>query len=338
MKVFFYVGYPLAWAKGGHAFQINETKRALIDQGVDVGWLHNEDDTPPAADILHYFTRPPGDFHWQLAKRRGMKIVLSECLQASVIRPHWTWPLRGQLGKVLPRVMGRGLYGTLGLGVYRNLDAAIAVTPAEVEYMKMVMGTQPERTHLIGNGVEEVFFDASIKPIPFDGLLYSAYVCERKNSIAVARLAKRARVPVKFIAPALFPDSDYAKAFAREVDNEFVLWEPDVADRRHLAAIYRGACGSFLASQNESLPLALLESLAAGTPVMAPDLPNLRGYFGDAVAYVPAPDRPEAATALQQFYAACRKGLKQSFAVSNWEDIARQIIAVYQSLLAERTP
>lgn len=337
MKVLFYVGYPLAWAKGGHAFQINETKRALIEQGVEVDWLHNEDNEPPSADILHYFTRPPGDFHWQLARTRGMKIVLSECLQASVIRPRWTWPLRGYLGNILPRVMGRGLHGTLGLSVYRNIDAAIAVTPSEVDYMTVVMGTPPGRTHLIGNGVEDVFFDESITPVTFDGLLYSAYVCERKNSVAVARLAKRAKVPVKFIAPALFPDSDYAKAFAREVDNEFVLWEPDVTDRRHLATIYRGASGSFLASQNESLPLALLESLATGTPVMSPDLPNLRGYFGDAVSYIPAPERPEAVVALQQFYAACQQGLKQSFKVNRWTDIARQIIAVYQSLLAEKT-
>ena len=37
------------------------------------------------------------------------------------------WWVRGRVGRVwLPRIMGGGLYGTLGMGAYPNADAVIA--------------------------------------------------------------------------------------------------------------------------------------------------------------------------------------------------------------------
>lgn len=333
MKVLYYVGYPLAWAEGGHAIQIRETIRAVETCGVETGWLHPEDTHPPSGDVLHYFSRPPSDAHWQLARQRGLRLVISEIHQGAVLRPRWQWPLRGQFGHLLPLLMGRGFHATTGVNIYTAADAALALTEAEADYMRVVMRAPADRVHVVTNGVEPVFFDGSVPPEPFSGLLYAAYICERKNSIAVAQLAKRAGVPVKFVGPPLETDSAYARAFAKEVDDPFVCWVPEPQTRLRMAAHYRGACGSFLASQNEGLPLALLESLAAGTPVMAPDLPNLRQHFGDAIRYLPPPDQPAAVGALQDFYAACQQGLKQSLQVPTWDDVGRHVANIYRQIL-----
>lgn len=332
MKVIYYVGYPLAWAKGGHAIQVYETIRAVEQLGVEVAWLHPEDREPATGDILHYFARPPSDFHWQLARQRGMKIVVSELHQLGVLRPRWAWHIRGKLAKILPRVIGQGMYGTMGVEVYRHVDAALAVTRAEADYMRIVMGSPADRTHYVPNGVDDVFFDPAVPPEPFDGLLYLSYICERKNSLEVARLAKRANVPVKFIGSPVVAENAYADEFAREVDNRLVFWEKEITDRRRIAAMLRGAPGSFLASQNEGLPLTMLESLAAGTPVMAPDLPNLREFFGSAASYIPDPRTPAATQALQTFYRQCKEGLKPSFVPHRWSEVGRQVCSIYKEI------
>ncbi len=335
MKVIYHVGYPLAWAKGGHAVMIHETLRELRSQGIETAWLHHEDPDPPAADIIHYFSRPPSDLHWQLARQRGTRIVVDEFHQSGLLRPRWMWHVRGAMARVFPRVIGRGLYATMGLDVYRHLDAAIAVTPAEADYINIVMGTPTERIHLVPGGVDDVFFDRSITPEPFDGLLYVASITPRKNALEVAREAKRIGVPVKFVSIPGAPEDDYVRTFAREVDNRLVFWDPAVADRRRLAAMYRGALGTFLASSNEGLPLCLLESMAAGTPVMAPDLPNLRAHFKDDVPYIPSPGRTGFHSALRQFHEDCRRGLHQRNTALHWRDVAGLLINVYRSVLAQ---
>jgi len=336
MKILYYVGYPLAWAKGGHAIMVHETIREVEKLGIETAWLHHEDREPASADIIHYFARPPSDFHWQLAKQRGMKIVVDELHQVGVLRPRWMWHVRGQIAKAFPHIVGRGIYSTMGIDVYRHLDAAIAVTPSEADYLRIVMGSPAERIHFIPSGVDNLFFERSRAPVPFDGLLYVANICARKNSIAVARQAKQSRVPVKFVSTPNVPDDDYTREFAREVDDTYVIWDKNVTDRSLLAAMYRGARGSFLASKNEGLPLSLLESLASGTPIMSPDLPNLRVYFKDAVRYAPSPDHRDFAAALVGFYHECRNGYQQDFAVLKWSDVAQQLAQVYLSISKRR--
>lgn len=333
MKVLYYVGYPLEWAKGGHAIFVRETVREVQKLGIETEWLHHEATEPMHADILHYFARPPSDMHWQLAKQRGMKIVVDELHQIGVLRPRWTWYIRGAIANVFPRVIGRGLYSTMGLEAYRHADAALAVTPAEADYIRIVMGTPSDRIHIVPSGVDDIFFDGQSGAEPFDGILYVGYICQRKNSLEVARLARKAQIPVKFVGGALVADDAYVRSFAREVDNRFVFWEKEVTDRRRLAAMYRGAKGTVLASRNEGLPLCLLESLAAGTPIMAPDIPNLRAHFKDSVRYTPAPEHPAFAESLRSFYDACSKGLKQDVHPVSWSGAARLTANVYRTIM-----
>lgn len=334
MKILYYIGYPLAWAKGGHAVMVNETIKEIGALGVETAWLHHEDTEPPEADILHYFARPPSDLHWQLARQQGMKIIVDEFHQTGLLRPQWMWYLRGAVARIFPHLVGRGIYSTMGIDVYHHLDATIAVTPAEADYIRIVMGTPADRIHLVPGGVDDLFFDTSITPEPFDGLLYVANITSRKNVLEVARESKKARIPVKFLSMPHATENDYMRAFAREVDNQYVFWDSTVTDRRRLAAIYRGALGTFLASRNEGLPLSLLESMATGTPIMVPDLANLRAHFKDAVPYIPPPGHPGFARTLRQFHDACQSGMRQPNSALRWREVAALLVSVYRRVLS----
>ena len=329
MNVLFHVSYPLDWLPGGHAVQIRETAAALQELGVGVHWLHAEE-MPPCAEILHYWTRPPNDLHWQTAKARGLRLVLSEYHQSAALRRRWTWPVRGALRPFLPALLGQGLAGTLGVGIYRACDAAIAVNRHEAEYMQAVFGVPPARCHVIPNGVRPEFRpDGPVES--FDGLIYPAYICERKNSVAVARAAKAAQIPVKFVGGAVPREPAYAEHFRREVDGRWVFWEGEIESPARMAAILRGARGAFLASRDEGQGIALLEALACEKPVMGPDLPSLRSYYGEGIRYCQSAETESLGSALTSFYRDASKGLRMPFPTLSWHDIALSLLSVYRA-------
>jgi len=68
--------------------------------------------------------------------------------------------------------------------------------------------------------------------------------------------------------------------------------QPGYVTNRELAALYRGAALLAFPSLYEGFGLPVLEALAAGTPVVASDLPVLREVAGDAALYAP-PTQPE---------------------------------------------
>lgn len=61
-------------------------------------------------------------------------------------------------------------------------------------------------------------------------------------------------------------------------------------DRATLAAVYRRASLTLLPSEREGFGLPLVESLAAGTPMVASDIGVLRELGGDAASYAPLAD------------------------------------------------
>jgi glycosyltransferase involved in cell wall biosynthesis len=330
MRVLFYVGYPLAWAKGGHTLQILESKRAVEQLGCEVQWLHHEDIDIPRADVIHYWSRPPHDFHWQLARQQGLKIVISEYHQAAVLRPRWTWPWRRWMAQGLQRALGRNLFSFFGADIYKECDAAIAITTAEAEYMQVVFEANSSKIHCIPNGVDDVFFDNTLSPEPINSLVYIGYICERKNSVSVAKAALSAGVPITFVGGAPFGTSDpYVTEFMSLVDNARVSWLGDVADRHRLASIIRGSRGVLLASKNEGLPLSILEALACKKPVCCSNLPNLRSYFGNAITYCHQPQSSEFINELQRFSETCETGTTISFPVPSWREVGQSIVNVY---------
>ena len=73
---------------------------------------------------------------------------------------------------------------------------------------------------------------------------------------------------------------------------------PGFLDDDALRSVVAGAAALVLPSRDEGFGLTVLEALAAGTPVVASDLPVLREVGGDAVAYAAVGDAEAFAAAL----------------------------------------
>jgi len=333
MKVLFYVDYPLAWARGGHALQINRTARFLSELGVSIEWLRHESDTPQDAEIVHYWGRPPSDIHWKLAAKRGMKLVISSMNPVGSARSRFAWFVRGNVRKLLPAVLGEGLSQQLGIGIYEAADAVITLTHRERDYHVTALGARPEKCFVVPNGVDDIFLSRDIEPRPFDGLLCVGYVSLVKRQAEIARAARAAGIRVRFVGGVQYDGDPYAEEFRKEVDGNRIEWLGEIADRRELASLYKGARGTVLASSYEAQGICLLESVAVGTPVLAPDLPGIRSFFGDAIEYASPADRPGFRRRLEEFHAKCCAGLKQSFKVQTWRSVAEQVLRIYKMCL-----
>jgi glycosyltransferase involved in cell wall biosynthesis len=75
---------------------------------------------------------------------------------------------------------------------------------------------------------------------------------------------------------------------------------PGFLDDAALRSVVAGAAALVLPSRDEGFGLTVLEALAAGTPVVASDLPVLREVGGTAVAYAPVGDAEGFAAALSE--------------------------------------
>lgn len=336
IRVLHYVGYPFAWAKGGHCIQVRESLAALDRLGVENVWLRHDVLELPRCDIMHYWGRPPRDQHWQLAKSQGMKLVISELHQQATLRPGWQWKGRGGVLQILRKAMP-GIYQSTGAGIYRELDAAIAVSPFEARYMEDVFHAPPSKVHVVPNGVHAAYFDETIHPIPFKGLVCPAFISRRKNSLELARAAEQTGLPVKFIGGPAIEDESYIREFEETVSGSSCLWVGAVNDPFEMAAHYRGAMGMVLPSRQESQPLSILEALACGLPVMATGLKNIQSFYGEAIEYCRPAHLPGFEKELMRFGTECMEGrfCGSGFDVMSWDQVGGFIHDIYRSVMAD---
>lgn len=333
MKVLFDVGYPLAWAEGGFSIQILQTEQELSKLGVEVQWVDRRSSEVPKADIIHYFGAPSSVIMYRAAKSMGLRSVVSILPPHGFVRPSVRdYMLRG-MHKTLRTMLGPvRTFGRMGMG-YEDADAFILLNEAEKNYVTFAYGWPAEHCHVIPNGVDDAFFDASIAPEPVDGLFYPSYICPRKNQVEIAQLAKSRKIKVVFAGRAQGEYPAYFEAFKRELDDQHAVWLGEIRDRRRMAALYRGAQGTFLASRYENQGLILLESLACGKPVMGPDLPALRTFFRDCIQYCPPVGSAGFGPALEAFERYCHQGGKQRMDVPRWGEIAQRVQRVYEQVL-----
>ena len=114
----------------------------------------------------------------------------------------------------------------------------------------------------------------------------------------------------------------------------------DYVPYRHLPALYRGAQAVVYISEYEGFGLVPLESMAAGTPVVAGKCTAIPEVVGDAVILVPPDDPEQVAAAIQKLV--MEQDLRAEYIARGyervkgfgWEKTAKDTLAVYQETLS----
>ena len=217
---------------------------------------------------------------------------------------------------------------------YGLADACVALTSWEARLMTEVFGARREKTHVVPNGVEDVFLDS--RPVqrgPW--LVCTATITERKRVLELAEAAVRAKAPLWIIGKPYSENDPYGQRFlqlARE-HPAMIRYEGAIGDRAKLAEAYRGARGFVLLSAMESLSLSALEAAGCGCPLLLSDLPWARTVFGPDASYCPVPSSADrTAECLRQFYAGA-PDLRPPPKPLTWLEVGQQLKRLYESLV-----
>ena len=333
MKILFDCPVPFQLAHGGAQIQIEQTKAGLEKLGVEVEFLRWWDDTQ-RGDILHYFGRPPLSLA-RLAREQGMKVVIADLLTAQGSRLPWKhWLHRATIRVLRCAPLAKFAAGATSES-YRIADACCALTPWEAHLMQYVFGAPGERVHVVPNGVEAEFFQAS-KSERGPWLVCTATITPRKRVVELAEAAVQARTPIWIVGKPYAESDPYHGRFMKiaNANRDLVRFEGPVNDRARLAEIYREARGFVLLSAMESLSLSALEAAACECPLLLSDLPWARVTFADAASYCPITrDVSSTAKSLRAFYDAAPT-LHPPPKPKSWIEVAQQLKGIYGELFS----
>ncbi len=335
MKILMNCVLPFGLAHGGHAVQIQQTMSALQQIGVAVEPLRWWEESQ-TGDVIHFVGRMPAE-HIYFAHQKNIKVVMSELLTGPGSRAAWQLQFQRLVVRFLSTAMPRNFVAAFNWDSYRLADALVANTPWEKRLMEFLFDAAPEKTFVVPNGVEEVFFQASTLPRgPW--LVCTATITPRKRVLELAQAAVAAQTPLWVIGRAYSDTDPYARKFlvlARE-NAKWIRYDGPVGGRSELAHIYGAARGFVLLSTQETRSLSAEEAAAAGCPLLLADLPWARETFGNAVQFCsPRASTEATAKALRQFYEAAPR-LPASPKPATWTDVAQQFKAIYEQVLACR--
>jgi glycosyltransferase involved in cell wall biosynthesis len=332
VKVLIDHNFPFLLAHGGLQIQIERTKDALEQHGLEVEYLRWFDDAQ-RGDIIHFFGRA-APVHIRFARDKGMKYVMSDLLTGQGSRPAGLLRLQGVFNRCFEAAMPEVFRDMPRWSAYREADAVLAVTPYEARLMKLLFRADPARLHVVTVGIDEVFFSGSDEPKD-DYLVSTATIHPRKRNLETAQAAVAAKVRMVFTGKPYAEDDPYFRSFRRlvEAHPSLLTYAGFLPSRADLAGVYRRARGFVLLSAMESLSASALEAVAAGCPLLLSDLPWARDTFGADATYCADRSTVGMARALSQFSAAAH-ALPRPALPPTWLQVGRQIRDIYRSIVA----
>jgi glycosyltransferase involved in cell wall biosynthesis len=332
MKVLFYQLKPFLLTHGGLQTQILQTRDALASLGVQADFLRWWDQEQ-TGDVLHFFGRMPTPL-LELAKQKGFKVVLSDLLTEQGSRSGWHRKLHGTVIRGMKLTLPSAFTSPFYWDAYRLADACVALTSWEARLMAELFGASRGKTHVIPNGVEEVFLNsAPTQRGPW--LVCTATIAERKRVLELAEAAVRAQSPLWIIGKPYSESDGYAQRLYALVraHPRILRYDGPIQDRARLAQVYREARGFVLLSAMESLSLSALEAAACECPLLLSRLPWAIAVFEQSACYCPiTSSAARTAGFLRKFYDAA-PGLKPPPKPLTWLEVGQQLRRLYEGLL-----
>ncbi len=335
MKVLLWTNIPFSLAHGGVQTHMDNLFKHLPSFGVETEPLRWWDQTQ-TGDILHTNTRPETAVV-RLAHEKGMKVVMSDILDATASRSNFRLLLQKTTIRLAKRLAG-GLTAKLNWEVYQEADEIVFVLPREQQVAQYLFDATPSRCSVINHAVEPEALEQLALPEPQgDHLISVATIAPRKNTLVLARAAQIAKIPIVFLGKPFSEDDPYFAEFKKLIDGKYVRY-PGFVPREEKYRLLRSAKGFCLLSFGETGCIAIHEASAAGLPLFLSDLAWARhGYTAakTGITFV-TPTQPEVvADQLINFYNQSRRLPHHVFPVQSWRDVAEQYVQVYRRVLAQ---
>lgn len=280
-------------------------------------------------DILHIHSIGPA-IVTPIARLLGLRVVVTYHSQNY---EHEKW------GTVARWLLRSGEF--LGM---RCSNARIAISKLIVELIKK---RQHRNAFLIPNGVAvptltsatDVLIELGLRPREY--LIQVGRISQEKGQIDLIRAYQASGITrQKLVLVGGVDGSSYAREVVTSAASAGVIlagFRKDAA----LAQLYTNAAGFILPSYHEGLPIALLEALSYGLPVLASNIaPNVELSL-DPASYFPVGDVPALASALERMSTAPRdvasSEARKDWVIRNfdWNRVASQTLDVYRSVASK---
>ena len=336
MRVLFWT-FPAAFqAPGGGETILLKTREYLQRLGVQVDlfdqWTTKLTDYP----LVHCFHSVYPEF-WESVRDSGRRLVVTPTHWPTMDPKIRAWRRLKRAGRDLLRLPGPHRDTAY---YYSLADAILPSSQVELELLRRYCSVPRGKMTVVRNGVEPRFVGAS--PEPFveryglrDFVLSVARFTPNKNQLHAIRALKSCDVPLVFVGT---PDPDAADYFAqcrREAGPHvhFIGWIDH--DSALLPSAFAAARVFLLPSTRELAPVSAMEAAAAGCRLVVTPAGSTREYYGDSAHYV---DPASEADIRDKTLAALARGrANEAPWLRTWTDVAKEVLAVYEDLLARKT-
>jgi len=279
---------------GGGEVQLLQTRRYLEELGTGVTLFDRWSTRLSDHRLVHSFSLLPHAF-WEPVKLAGCALAVSTIHWPFVPARSIRHEIKQSIVRVGKRVLGIPEEKT-GLP-FQHVDIFFPNSEMEADLMCRAYGLDAGRMHVVPNGVEERFADAT--PDQFiaeygvrDFVLCVGRVDGRKNQLGLLKALRGLDRPVVIIGEPVLGNEDYFAECRREAGPNVHFLGKIEHDSPLLASAYAAAALLVLPSYIETPGLCALEAGLAGTPLVVTELGCTREYFGDEAQYV-HPDSPE---------------------------------------------
>jgi len=328
MKIILSHAIPFSLAHGGTQTVIEALYHHLPGHGCEVEYERWWDPCQ-TADLIHYFGRPI-DMVCELAIKKGRRVVITEYLDRTASRSKWVLLGQAAMIRIVQRVLP-GFVNRMGWTSLMTAHGLVYAVKSEVETAHFLFGADPLRCHVVPHGLDRVALDSlAVDATPGGYLISVGTIDRRKNTLVLARAAKRSGVPVVFVGMP-YADDAYYRSFVAEVDGRFVIYKGRVSESEKVE-LMRRASGFVLLSEYESGCVAVHEAAAARLPMLLARRPwVISSYVSIPGISVVEPDVLATTKALRAFNAKASRLDRMTFAVHSWEDVSGMYRDVYES-------